>query len=109
MGDDVVAEQRKNELVAALQALQEPQQRDSHIERPGWYKPEVREKLRNIIEKYSDTEESLTAELWLATAELEVGQTILDRPKRRADMIRVASAFERVIQAAPHSWQAKAA
>ena len=49
IGGDVVAEQRKNELAAALQALQEQQQGDSHIERPGWYKPEVREKLRDIV------------------------------------------------------------
>jgi hypothetical protein len=108
-GADVTAEQRKGDLVSAMEALQEPQHPDSHIEHPGWYKPEVRQKLRDIAEKYPNTEEATTAELWLAVAELEVGQTVIDRAKRREGMLAVASAFARVIKASPRSWQAKAA
>jgi hypothetical protein len=106
---DLATEQRKSDLAAVLRELNEPQHPDSHIEHPGWCKPEVREKVRSIVEKHPNTEEALTAELWLATAELEEGQTVVNRLKRREGLLAVASVFAHVIKSSPDSWQAKAA
>jgi hypothetical protein len=108
-GGDVAVEQRKEELAAALVALQEPQHSDSHIEHPGWYNPQVRDQLREIVDKYPKTDEALTAELWLATAELEVAQGVADHSKKHENLLLVASAYSRVIEISPSAWQAKAA
>ncbi len=107
--ENLAAQQRKAELAVALSELNTPQQESSYIEHPGWHKPEVREKLKNFATKYPNTEEAITAELWLATAELEAGQAVSDRAKRSENMLTVASTFSRVIEASPQSWQAKAA
>lgn len=107
--DDLAAKQRRGELAAVLQVLNEPPPADSYQQHPGWYRAEIRERLKGFVEKYPNTEEAVTAQVWLALAELEVGQSVADRSKRRENMAAVASSFARVIDASPRSWQAKAA
>jgi hypothetical protein len=108
IAQDRTAQQRIAELAAAIQELNAPQQPNSHIEHPGWHNPDVRAKLKAIIEKYPDTDEALTAQLWLAIAELEVGQAA-SRAKKIENMTAVAAAFAQVIKTSPDSWQAKVA
>ncbi len=106
---DAAAEQRRSELTAVVRELNAPATPDSFRDHPGWYNAELRTRLKSLAEKYPNTEEAVTAEMWLATAELEVGQTVADRSKRRENMAALAAAFSRVTDASPHSWQAKAA
>src|ERR1043166_2213415 len=83
---DSAAEQRRSDLTAALQELNAQPPPDSYEEHPGWHKSEVREKLRGVVAKYPNTEEAITAELWLATAELETGQAS-GRAKKSENML----------------------
>jgi hypothetical protein len=106
---DSATEQRRSDLTAALRELNAQPPQDSYQEHPGWHKSEVREKLKGIVTKYPNSEEAITAELWLATVELETGQAASGRAKKGESMLSVASTFERVIKSSPHSWQAKAA
>lgn len=104
-GGDPLENTRRAELNSTLSLLNRTPAPDSDIERPGWSDPEVRKNLQAVIDKYPNTEESLTAEFWLTTIRFEEAQSSTDLKL----MGELSSKFESITSKSPSSWQAKAA
>jgi hypothetical protein len=100
----------ETELRQVLRVLELPQQPNSHIEHPGWRDPEARTRLKQIVEKYPASEQSLTAQFWLGLITVEEGKPIVTNRAQRAEVMQVAiDHFSQVINKSPGSWQAKLA
>lgn len=109
-GDDSSAS-RKTELEAVLRELNqkpEPESKDSWHRRPGWIKPELHKALEAFIAKHPQTEEAVTAKLWLTVARTESDQSNSGEVLKQRMKVH-SETFRAIAEKAPLAWQQKVA
>lgn len=109
-GAETNAPQRKATLDGILKQLnRKPTEAEQWMgDRAAWYDTNAHKTLADFITQNPNTEEALTAELWLAWVETAASQTA-DSPAHRSTMRGQAAAFKKIITQAPKSWQARLA
>jgi hypothetical protein len=100
---------RADELNSILKSLEETDQSDFTYEQSVQYRRETQQRLQRLVDANPNTEEALTAKLWLGTLQSDQTYALTERAKKRAALRAVYSLFDEVDRTAPNAWQGKLA